>query len=192
MPERVEPSPLDNYSAPYLRAHATSHRIVCHHTLVAPHSQHCTHIKFFCSVAMSERSSCVQVPDALEAPYQVAIVVTLFFSRAVDSPVSMVQKAVSKETSAFIPFCDVIQPCFGAMMSFSSNLIGWRELSAASWLGFLSFPLLFSTERWILLQTPKREDMYSGSVLGWMYQTRPIGLFWWVHKTRPHWWISSQ
>ena len=94
------------------------------YTSVAPHGQHLTHIKFFCSVAMSGRSSCVQMPDALEAPYRVAIVLTLFFSRAVDSLVSTAQKAVSKETSAFIPFCDVIEPCFGAMMSFSSNLIG--------------------------------------------------------------------
>ena len=38
MPERVEPSPLNNYSAPYLRAHATSHRIVYHRTSVAPYS----------------------------------------------------------------------------------------------------------------------------------------------------------
>ena len=78
----------------------------------------------------------------------------------------MVQKAVSKKTSAFIPFCDVIKPCFGAMMSFSNNLIGWRELSPATWWGFLYFPMLFSTERSILLQTLKREDVHSGSVLG--------------------------
>ena len=165
---------------------------MCRHTSVAPHSQRCTHIKFFCSVAMSGRSSCVQVPEMLEVPYRAAIVVTLFFSRAVDSPVSTVQKAVSKETSTFIPFRDVIQLCFGAMMSFSSNLIGWRELSPATWWGFLSFPMLFSTERSILLQTLKREDVHSGSVLGWMYQTSPIGLFWWVHKTCPHWQISSR
>ena len=44
-------------------------------------------------------------------------------SRDVDSLVSMVQKAASKETSAFIPFCDVIELRFGGM-SFSSNLIG--------------------------------------------------------------------
>ena len=188
MPERVEPSPLDNYSAPYSKAHATSHNIVCHHTSVALHGQRRTHIKFFCSVAMLGRSSCVQVPDVLEAPYWVAIVLTLFFSRAVDSPLS---KAVSKETSAFIPFCDVIEPRFGAMMSFSSNLIGWRELSPATWWGFLYFPALFSTERSILLQTPKWEDVNFGSVLGWMYQTHPIGFFWWVHKTRPHRCISS-
>ena len=50
--------------------------------------------------------------------------VSLFFSRAVDSLLSMIQKAVSKETSAFIPLCDVIKPRFGAMVSFSSNLIG--------------------------------------------------------------------
>ena len=64
------------------------------------------------------------MPDTLEAPYRVAIVLNLFSCQAVDSLVSMVQQAVSKETSAFIPFCDVMQPRFGAMMSFSSNLIG--------------------------------------------------------------------
>ena len=64
------------------------------------------------------------MPDVLEVPYRVAIVVSLFFSRAVDSLLSTIQKAVSKETSAFIPFCDITKPCFGAMMSFFSNLIG--------------------------------------------------------------------
>ena len=78
----------------------------------------------------------------------------------------MIQKAVSKETSAFIPLCDVIEPCFGAMMSFSSNLIGWRELSPATWWGFLSFSALFSTERSILFQTPKRKDVHSAPFLG--------------------------
>ena len=72
---------------------------------------------------MSGRSSCVQALDVLEVPYRVAIVVSVLF-RAVDSPLSMIQKAVSKETSAFIPFCDVIKPRFGAILSFSSILIG--------------------------------------------------------------------
>ena len=75
-------------------------------------------------MAMSGSSSCVQAPDRLEAPYKAAIVVSLFFSRAVDSPLSTIQKAVAKEISAFIPFRDIIKPRFGAMMSFSSNLIG--------------------------------------------------------------------
>ena len=62
--------------------------------------------------------------NALEVPYRAAIVVSLFFSRAVDSLLSMIQKAVSKETGTFIPFHDIIEPRFGAMMSFSSDLIG--------------------------------------------------------------------
>ena len=61
---------------------------MCHRTSVATHGQCHIHIKFFCFVAMFGRSSCVQVLDVLEVPYRVAIVLTLFFSRAVDSPVS--------------------------------------------------------------------------------------------------------
>ena len=82
MPERVEPSPLDNYSAPYSRAHVTSHCIVCHRTSVALHGQCHTHIRIFCSMAMSGRSSCVQALDVLEVPYWAAIVLTLFLFKS--------------------------------------------------------------------------------------------------------------
>ena len=76
--ERAEPSPLDNYLAPYLRAHATSCRMVCHRIWVAPYEWCHTHILFFCSVAMSGSSSEVWAPAVLVAPYWAAIVVTLF------------------------------------------------------------------------------------------------------------------
>ena len=65
---------------------------------------------------MSGSSSEIQVLATLEALYWAAIVVSLFFSGDVDSSLSTIQKAVSKETSAFIPFCDVIKPHFGTMI----------------------------------------------------------------------------
>ena len=74
-----------------------------------------THILFFCSMAMSGglySATGPLVPATLGAPYQ-ADMMWSWFSRDVYSSVSMVQKAVSKELSVFIPFDDVIKPRFG-------------------------------------------------------------------------------
>ena len=190
MPERVEPSPLDNYSVPYSRAHATSRHIVYHHTSVAPHAQCrtlfllCDHVWEFilCPSAKRARSTKpgshsgvfvlfleLLTPRCPRSKRQFPRKQALLYSFVTSSSLILVLWChfpaiwLVEESSVLPPSGDFfVFPCFSVQKGqFCSRLQRGRTCILAQF--------------WVQL-----------------YQTHPIGLFWQVHKTRPCRRVSSR